>query len=219
MDMVCTEMPLGCKTTSTFLLDTSYFQSTLDIRADNNGKWRHNGRKSEFIGVDDDGHVNNLEEKPGTLTSGVYRLHRSYWAHSSNSEFKRRMTELEDHRVQSFQWYYCSTYTMESQKILKWSPTKMQKSLPHLPMEQQRAHEKKWQRGRRQLWTVIDLWWRWAYRQICLMYRSKRYFASQIWKRKASKAAQQRCTGRADREMQVSPGVRAVLATESQLQD
>ena len=102
MDMVCTEMPIGCKTTSTLLLDTSYFQNALDIRADDNGKWRHNGRKSEFIGVDDDGDVYDLEEKSGTLPSGEYRLYRSYWAHSSNSEFKRRMTELEDNRGAKF---------------------------------------------------------------------------------------------------------------------
>ena len=70
MDMVCTEMPIGCQTNSTFLLDTSYFQNPLDIRADDNGKWHHNGRKSEFIGVDDDGDVYDLEEKSGTLTLG-----------------------------------------------------------------------------------------------------------------------------------------------------
>ena len=39
MDIVCTEMPIGCKSISTFLLDTPYFQHTLDIRADDNGKW------------------------------------------------------------------------------------------------------------------------------------------------------------------------------------
>ena len=70
MDMVCTEMPIGCETTSTFLLDTSYFQNALDIRADDNGKWHLNGRKSEFIGIDEDGNVYDLEEKSGTLTLG-----------------------------------------------------------------------------------------------------------------------------------------------------
>ena len=39
MDIVCTEMPIGCKSISTFLLDTPYFQHTLDILADDNGKW------------------------------------------------------------------------------------------------------------------------------------------------------------------------------------
>ena len=98
MDMVCTEMPIGCKTTSTFLLDTSYLQNALDVRADDNGKFRHNGRKTELIGVSDEGDVYDLEEKSETLAPGQYNLHRSYWAHSSNSKFKRRITELEDHK-------------------------------------------------------------------------------------------------------------------------
>ena len=55
MDMVCTEMPVACKTNSTFLLDTSYLQNSLDIRADDNGKFRHNGRKPALIGIDDEG--------------------------------------------------------------------------------------------------------------------------------------------------------------------
>ena len=36
--------------------------------------WHHNGRKSEFTGVDDNGDVYDLEEKLGTLTLVEYRL-------------------------------------------------------------------------------------------------------------------------------------------------
>lgn len=96
--MVCTKMPIGCKTTSTFLLDTSYLQNPLDVRADDNGKSRDNGRKLQLISVSDEGDVYCLEEKPGNLTAGQYKLYRSYWSHFSNSKFKRRITELENHK-------------------------------------------------------------------------------------------------------------------------
>ena len=33
MDMVCTEVPLGCKTTSTFLVNRSHLSNSLDVRA------------------------------------------------------------------------------------------------------------------------------------------------------------------------------------------
>ena len=65
--------------------------------------WHHNGRKSEFTGVNDNADVYDLEEKSGTLTLVEYRLDRSQWAHSRYSEFKRRMIELDDHRGAKFQ--------------------------------------------------------------------------------------------------------------------
>lgn len=61
MDIVCTEIPVACKTTSTFLLDSSDLTFSIPLTF-------------------------KLEEKLITLTSGQYRL---YWP--GNSEFKRIM--------------------------------------------------------------------------------------------------------------------------------
>lgn len=95
--MVCTKMPMGCKATSTFLVDTSCLANPQDIKADDNGKFCHNGKKVEFLEVDDAGEVWQLSKKPRTLKGGQYKLYRTYWMHSNNSDFKRRLTELEDH--------------------------------------------------------------------------------------------------------------------------
>ena len=61
--MVCTEVPMGCKTSSTFLLDTSCLANPQDVKADDNGKFHHNGKKVEFLEVDDEGDVWQLSEK------------------------------------------------------------------------------------------------------------------------------------------------------------
>ncbi|CAB4043364.1 Hypothetical predicted protein, partial [Paramuricea clavata] len=85
-----------CKTNSTFLLDTDCLANAEDVKADDNGKFRHNGEKIDFVELSE-GQVRQIKEKPDTLERGQYKLSRTYWVHSSNSDFKRRLTELEDH--------------------------------------------------------------------------------------------------------------------------
>lgn len=86
--MVATEMPMGCRSSNTFLVDTSCLENAEDIRADDNGKFRHNGRKLDIFAVNDEGEVEQLEEKPKSLQPDHYKLYRSYWSHTSNSNFK-----------------------------------------------------------------------------------------------------------------------------------
>lgn len=95
-EMVCTEMPISCRTSATFLLDTSCFQHAEDVKADDNGSFRNQGRKMEVVEIDEEGEASKLEENPSALKPGQFKLSRTYWVHSSNSSFKRRLTELED---------------------------------------------------------------------------------------------------------------------------
>ena len=95
-------MPMGCRSSNTFLVDTSCLENAEDIRADDNGKFRHNGRKLDIFAVNDEGEVEQLEEKPKSLQPDHYKLYRSYWSHTSNSNFKRRFTELEDYQGHKF---------------------------------------------------------------------------------------------------------------------
>ena len=105
-------MPMACRKSSTFLLDTTCLLSAQDIKADDNGKFRHNGRKVECLEVDEEGVLWQLGEKLGNLERGQYKLFRTYWVHSSNSDFKRRLIELEDHNgdkspVVILQYQFC----------------------------------------------------------------------------------------------------------------
>ena len=60
--MVATEMPMACRSSNTFLVDTSCLENAEDIRADDNGKFRHNGRKLDIFAVNDEGEVEQLED-------------------------------------------------------------------------------------------------------------------------------------------------------------
>ena len=72
-EMVCTAMPMACKTNSTFLLDTDCLANAEDVKADDNGKLRHNGKKIEFVELSE-GQVRQIKEKPDTLERGQYKL-------------------------------------------------------------------------------------------------------------------------------------------------
>lgn len=95
-------MPEACRSSNTFLVDTSCLENAEDIRADDNGKFRHNGRKLDIFAVNDEGEVEQLEEKPKSLQPDHYKIYRSYWSHTSNSNFKRRFMELEDYQGHKF---------------------------------------------------------------------------------------------------------------------
>lgn len=59
-EMVCTEMPMGCRTSATFLLDTSSLKHADDVKADDNGSFRHQGRKMEIVQMDEEAMLQSL---------------------------------------------------------------------------------------------------------------------------------------------------------------
>ena len=67
-----------------------------DYKADDNGSFRHNGKKVEYVELNDEGDVVKFTRKPDILREGQYMLSRTYWVHNSNPDFKRRCMELED---------------------------------------------------------------------------------------------------------------------------
>ena len=77
-------------------MDTSCLDHRDDYKADDNGSFRHQGKKVEHVELDDEGDVVKLDSKPDISKEGQYRLLRTYWVHKSNPQFKRRAIELED---------------------------------------------------------------------------------------------------------------------------
>ena len=77
-------------------MDTSCLDNRDDYKADDNGSFRHHGKKVEHVELDDEGDVAKLNSKPAILKEGQYKLLRTYWVYNSNPQFKRRRIELED---------------------------------------------------------------------------------------------------------------------------
>ena len=95
-DRVCTERQIACRGNATFILDTSTLHERDDFKADDNGSFRNQGKKTDVVQLDDSGNVTKLSSQPTILKECQYKLIRTYWVHTSNPDFKRRVAELED---------------------------------------------------------------------------------------------------------------------------
>ena len=95
-DIVCTERPIACRRNASFILDTACLDNRDDYKADDNGSFRHHGKKVEHVELDDEGDVVRLDYKPAIVKEGQYKLLHTYWVHNSNPQFKPRAIEFED---------------------------------------------------------------------------------------------------------------------------
>ncbi|XP_019859828.1 PREDICTED: uncharacterized protein LOC109588081 [Amphimedon queenslandica] len=74
-----------------------------DVRADDLGSWNNRGVKTSYFSVSfsSNGKINRLtslgSRKPSVLRSSIYMLKRTYWKHSEDPKFSRRLFELQDH--------------------------------------------------------------------------------------------------------------------------
>ena len=93
---MCKEWPISCETNATFVLDTPNLLQRDDYKADDNGSFRHRGKKVEFLERNDENDVVKLHIKPVMLKGGQNNLSCTYWVHRSNLTFKRRVFVLED---------------------------------------------------------------------------------------------------------------------------
>ena len=96
---VCTQQPIGCSTSNTFLVDLSQLDKRDDIRSDDLGVWINRGVKSSFCNIQFQGDavkkVEVLDFKPPVKQHSFYRLKRTYWVHSKDNRVGRRLFELE----------------------------------------------------------------------------------------------------------------------------
>lgn len=113
---ICTEQPIGCTSSMTFLVDASKLHDREDIRADDLGVWVNKGVKSSFCTIKIQGDivqkVDVLDYKLSVKFTSLYRLKRTYWVHSEDKRTSRRLFELEGMDVHGssanncFYWYY-----------------------------------------------------------------------------------------------------------------
>ena len=96
---ICTQQPIGCLTSNSFLVDLSQLDDRDDIRSDDLGVWINKGVKSSFCHLQfKDDAVKNIEVldyKPSVKHHLLYRLKHTYWVHSEDKRVSRRLFELE----------------------------------------------------------------------------------------------------------------------------
>lgn len=99
--MICSQQPLGCKETSSFVIDCSILQHHDDIRMNDLGSWKNSGVHSSYYNVlfSKDNIISLVEKmsgKPSVPRKSVYCLKRSYWKHKQDESFTRQLYELTD---------------------------------------------------------------------------------------------------------------------------
>lgn len=100
IESICTQQPIGCSSSKTFVVDVSKLDHRDDIRCDDLGVWKNQGVKSSYCSVrfhndHDVQRVKVLENKPAVMRSSIYRLKRTYWTHTEEKRICRHLFELE----------------------------------------------------------------------------------------------------------------------------
>lgn len=86
---MCTEQPVGCLFSATFIVNQSKLQHRDDLRADDLGAWKNCGVRSTYCSVifGGDDRVRRVvkigNSKPLVNRHSIYRLKRTYWQHSN----------------------------------------------------------------------------------------------------------------------------------------
>ena len=56
-DRVCTTLPIQVQSNASFIVDMGVVKNPLDLRADNNGTWVHNGPRTIWLSMNKKGFV------------------------------------------------------------------------------------------------------------------------------------------------------------------
>ena len=106
---VCTQQPIGCRTSGTFVVDLSKLDDRDDIKADDLGVWKNQGVRSTYCSIKFESEevkkITVLGSKPAVMRSSVYRLKRTYWIHAEDNRVCRRIFELEGKTFSMYSHY------------------------------------------------------------------------------------------------------------------
>ena len=94
---ISSKQPLRVTTSKVFIVDTDKLSHHDDLKADDLGSWRNDGQHSRWVKVKRSSQgVTKVELCGGKpeCDSRAYCLHRHYFVHHSNSEFKRKIVFL-----------------------------------------------------------------------------------------------------------------------------
>ena len=95
-DKICSEQPLACTRTASFVVNCNNLSHSHDIQMDDSGSWINGGVDRLYFSVkfSDDKTVSSIKKFhscPSVLRKSVYCLTRSYWKHKQNNLFNRQL--------------------------------------------------------------------------------------------------------------------------------
>ena len=108
-DKVIKQQPLRVHESKSFVVDTKYLNDPDDIKADDLGSWRNDGQHSRWVKVKQvGGHVRAVEFCSGKPKGdpATYCLHRLYYIHHSNDQFKRKIAYLTGENIIIINYVY-----------------------------------------------------------------------------------------------------------------
>ena len=91
------KQPFRVTDSKVFLINTDKLDHCDDLKADDLGSWKNDGQHSRWVLVKKKGHsVSKVEICSGKPKNSpnAYCLHRHYFVHHSNSQFKRKLIFL-----------------------------------------------------------------------------------------------------------------------------
>lgn len=96
---ICSQQPLSCLDTLSFVVDCDKMQHPDDIRMDDLGAWKNCGVHRSYFSVlfSSEKKVSLIEKmakSPQVAQRSVYCLKRSYWKHKQDGTFTRQLYEL-----------------------------------------------------------------------------------------------------------------------------
>ena len=116
--LVCTEQPLCCTTTASFIVNTRKLGHPDDIRMDDMGSWINIGVDRVYISVKFTSEkavsfIQKLPCKPSVMRKSIYCVTRTYWKHKQSKLFTRQL-------CQSYYNNYLKLNFMHSLIVIDW---------------------------------------------------------------------------------------------------
>jgi hypothetical protein len=98
--LVCSRVPMRNQTNGTFIIDMEKIKDPMDLRADDNGAWLHNGLRCVWVSVCKNRVeiLSRKKKRPKCQLSGgakLYCLQKAYHALKSSPDFRRLIATLE----------------------------------------------------------------------------------------------------------------------------
>ena len=96
---ICSEQPLSCVDTLSFVVDCNQLQHPDDIGMDDLGSWKNCGVRRSYFNVlfsseKKVSRIDKMTKAPQVARPSVYCLKRSYWKHKQEQNFTRQLYEL-----------------------------------------------------------------------------------------------------------------------------